>query len=259
MHSQSSVPAKSSRLCQTAIISAIALLSITGASTPAHADNEWLFAPYLRADLGYSSTVDDNADLLDATPERDVIANSSQNGARYQIGAGLQLNSFLRTDMTLSYRDGLTEAESYTDADGIANKAANRLSANTFETSNWSTMLNVYVDPMAAAGIKTGAFSPYLQGGIGWSRNKTKDLVFANGETHFGATHNDLAWQVGAGLNYAITDRWKIDLSYRFIDMGEARASKNFVTGAGTPNTFEREARFDLQAHEVLLGLQYQF
>lgn len=227
-------------------------------SSKAQAEDGWLFAPYLRVDLGYSSTVDDDGDLHDSTPERDILDMDPNNGARYQIGAGLKLNNYLRTDVTLSYRDKLTKVGSYIDADGIRNKPSNQLDSGALETSNWSTMLNIYVDPLRAAGLDTGAFSPYLQGGIGWARNKTEDMKFTTAGTIIGDTHNDFAWQVGAGVNYAITDQWKLDLSYRFIDMGEARSSNVYFSGS-TVSPQPQGARFDLQAHEVLIGLQYQF
>ena len=238
-------------------VAIFAALGLTGLHSSATAE-EWLLTPYLRADLGYSSTVDDDGDLLDTKPSRDTVDMSPNDGARYQIGAGLSLNSYLRTDITVSYRNNLTEAGAYFDADGRV-KSVNRLNGGSYKASNWSTMLNLYVDPLRAAGYDTGKFSPYLQGGIGWARNKTDDLVFAMTEKQLGATHNDLAWQIGAGLNYAITDQWKIDVSYRFIDMGEARGSKTFQRASGTLGEVPREARFDLQAHEVMLGLQYQF
>ncbi|WP_417803322.1 outer membrane protein [Thalassospira lucentensis] len=238
-------------------VATLAALGLAGLHATATAE-EWQLTPYLRADLGYSSTVDDDGDLLDTRPERDTLDMSPNDSARYQIGAGLSLNSYLRTDITVSYRNNLTEAGGYFDPDGAVDPA-NRLNGGAHKTSNWSTMLNLYVDPFRAAGYDTGKFSPYLQGGIGWARNKTDNLVFAAGTRVFGDTHNDLAWQIGAGLNYAITDQWKIDVSYRFIDMGEARGSKTFRRPNGTLREMKREARFDLQAHEVLLGLQYQF
>ena len=246
---------------QTVFATAVAILSLSGLSSAAHAQDGWQFTPYLRADLGYSSTVDDDGDLVDAStqPERDTLNMSPNDGARYQIGAGLKLNDYLRTDITLSYRDSLTEVGAYYDPDGLV-KSGNRLNGGAFKTSNWSAMLNLYVDPLRAAGIDTGAFSPYLQGGIGWARNKTDELVFsADGTKIPGDTHNDLAWQVGAGVSYAITSQWKLDLSYRFIDMGEARSKSYGVQANGNQIALEREARFDLQAHEVLVGLQYQF
>ena len=115
----------------------------------------------------------------------------------------------------------------------------------------------MYIDPFAAAGIDTGAFSLYVQAGIGSARNETKSMKFTNA-TISGAKHNDTAWQVGVGLGYALTKQWTIDVSYRFLDLGEARSSKDVVFGV-TPYTLRQETRFNLEAREVLLGLQYQF
>lgn len=55
-------PFRSNR--QTVLATVVAALSLTGLNSAAHAQDGWLFAPYLRADLGYSSTVDDDGDLL---------------------------------------------------------------------------------------------------------------------------------------------------------------------------------------------------
>ena len=250
------IPAQMRNPRQAAWIGFISFLGITGLNSTAHAENEWLFAPYLRADLGYSITLDDDETFFDSA-ENDSLDMDPDSGARYQIGVGMKLNDFLRTDVTISYRDNLTEVGAYFDADGIPNKVSNELDSDAFQTSNWSTMVNIYVDPLRAAGLDTGAFSPYLQGGIGWARNTTEDLKFSNAGTIFGDTHNDFAWQIGAGVTYDITEHWKLDLSYRFIDMGEARASNRYVDG-GAPVRLGN-IDFDLQAHEVLIGLQYQF
>jgi opacity protein-like surface antigen len=120
-------------------------------------------------------------------------------------------------------------------------------------------MVNVYVDPLSIAGVDLGAFSPYVQGGIGWARNKTEKMFFAapNGSYTTGDTHNDLAWQIGAGVGYVISDQWTLDMSYRFLDMGEARGGDKFINGATV--TSVEAARFDLRAHEFMIGLQYQF
>ena len=45
----------------------------------AHAEDDWLFAPYLRADLGYSIMVDDKAEFDDPI-ERDSIEMTSHKG-----------------------------------------------------------------------------------------------------------------------------------------------------------------------------------
>lgn len=256
MFSNHRTPVKMRNPQQISWVSFISLLSIIGLNSPAYAEDGGMFSPYLRADLGYSRTVDDNTHFFD-TAENDFLDMDPDSGERYQIGVGAKLSDFLRADITVSYRDNMSEVGAYLDADGIPNKAANELDNSAFQTSNLTTMLNIYVDPFSLAGLDTGAFSPYLQGGIGWARNKTKDLKFTNAGTIFGDTHNDFAWQIGAGVLYEITDNLKLDLSYHYIDMGEARASNSYNNGGTTLNLGNID--FDLQAHEVLLGLQYQF
>lgn len=218
----------------------------------AQAQDGWQFSPYFRIDGGLSNTVDNDGTLADATNTYtiDVLPHT---GGRIQAGFGAKLSEYLRVDVTVSYRDHLARADSVRLSSGTVFQA----SPGRHNASNITTLLNVYVDPLAAIGIDTGAFSPYVQGGIGWARNKTDPMKFSTA-TIFGATRDDVAWQIGAGLNYALTDHWKIDFSYRFLDMGQARGSKNFVNGV-TPAKLRQETRFDLQANEVLLGLQYQF
>lgn len=234
------------------------LACLAGLSTAAFADDASIFAPYFRADIGLSSTIHKDGYLLDSV-ERDELLVDSHTGGRFQIGAGLYLNDYLRTDITVSYRGNMTELGTYFDSDGIPNKPENVFDDGGFETSNLSTMLNIYFEPMGVLGTSTGRFSPYVQAGIGWAHNETDDLYFPLYDlTVFGDTHDDLAWQIGAGTTYDLSDRWKLDLSYRYIDMGEARSGLRYDT-AGAPAYIEQEARFDLRAHEVMLGLQYSF
>lgn len=250
------LPVKGYRLRRgPAVVATLLALGFAGLSNSATAE-EWLLTPYLRADLGYSMTIDDKDDFFDSA-ERDTVELTSYKGQRYQIGAGLNLTDYLRTDITVSYGARLSAADDYRDADGIANKTANKLNDGAFETSNWSTMMNVYVDPLSIAGVDVGAFSPYLQGGIGWARNKTEKLFFPDSTFIRGDTHNDLAWQIGAGVGYAISDQWTLDLSYRYLDMGEVRGGDTYINGATA--TKVEATRFDLRAHEIMIGLQYQF
>tara|TARA_R110000868_G_scaffold97614_1_gene268394 strand:- start:22 stop:762 length:741 start_codon:yes stop_codon:yes gene_type:complete len=243
--------ASHSRL-QAGLTAFLTLISIAFWGNTALAADGWTLSPYLRLDAGYSNTVNNDGTIRDAT-QKYIVDVFDHRGSRYQAGFGVKLTDYLRSDVTLSYRGNLARTNNVTMSSGTVFETKD----GNHTASNMTALLNIYVDPLAAVGIDTGAFSSYVQAGIGRARNKTKSMKFSSTVIQ-GATHNNVAWQVGAGLNYALTDQWKIDLSYRFLDMGEARSSKNFVNGV-TPNTLVQETRFDLQAHEVLLGLQYQF
>ncbi|WP_417846774.1 outer membrane protein [Thalassospira povalilytica] len=240
---------------KAARIPIFATLGVFALTTTATAE-EWLLTPYLRADLGYSSTIDDDADSTDSI--RDTWDTDPHTGTRYQAGAGLKLNNYLRTDLTISYRDNMANMDSFTFNNNTG--STRQATGGRHNTSNVTTMLTGYIDPLAAYGINTGAFSPYIQAGIGWAHNSTKSTgIGGTTNTIDGAQHDDVAWQAGAGLNYALTDHWKIDFSYRYINMGEARASKHFTSGSVPNGRLRQELRYDLHAHEVMLGLQYQF
>ena len=231
-------------------VAMFAALGLAGLHSTASAE-EWLLAPYLRADIGYSSTDANDANVFDDAPRK--FETDPHTGGRFQVGAGLELTRYFRTDVTISYRDNMADLDTFDNLGGFRFNVTD----GRHNTSNITTMLAGYIDPFAVLKIDTGNFSPYLQAGVGWARNTTKSSRITSSVLD-GKTSDELAWQVGAGLNYALTDSWKVDLSYRYIDMGKARTSRLY-TDAGVPDILVEEAQFDLKAHEVLLGLQYQF
>ena len=126
------------------------------------------------------------------------------------------------------------------------------------KTSFYSAMLNLYYD------IDTGTkFTPYIGGGIGYARVKSKAAV--TGDTPFGAidmnssTHeNNFAWQLGFGVSYQVTDNIDIDLGYRYSDYGNAKDSVATPI-PGLDKTLYADAKYSITSHEALLGLRYSF
>lgn len=73
-------------------------------------------------------------------------------------------------------------------------------------------------------------FTPYVGGGLGMS-------VIGEKNTNF-------AWNVGGGIAYDVATDWKLDLGYRYVDLGK----------------FEnRHTKASYSAHEVLMGVRYTF
>lgn len=73
-------------------------------------------------------------------------------------------------------------------------------------------------------------FTPYVGGGIGMA-------VIGDSNTNF-------AWNVGGGIAYDLAADWKLDLGYRYVDLGK-------FENKHTKGTYS--------AHEVLLGVRYTF
>lgn len=126
------------------------------------------------------------------------------------------------------------------------------------ELSVSSAMLNVYYD------IDTGTkFTPYVGGGIGMAHLKNKTKV--TGSTPSGAlnlgsseSENNFAWNIGAGVSYALNDKVSIDVGYRYSDYGNVKESvSQKVPGLKVP--LNVSGKYDVTSHEFLLGTRYAF
>lgn len=94
-------------------------------------------------------------------------------------------------------------------------------------------------------------WKPYVGAGIG--------AVYADVDTYLmnpgrvdgpGYSGWDLAWQVQAGVNYALSDRWDFRVDYRYVDLGEVD------TG---PVASGDRFTADLVSHDVRIGAVWNF
>lgn len=106
---------------------------------------------------------------------------------------------------------------------------------------------NVYYD------INTGtAFTPYVGAGIGaaFINQKVASTFTGWGGNNGNYDTTNFAWNVGAGVGYSLTKNIIIDLGYRYSQFGDAKkVDKSSV----------RFQAKDLDAHEAIIGLRYQF
>lgn len=106
----------------------------------------------------------------------------------------------------------------------------------TFKLKTQSLMLNGYFD------VNTGTkITPYIGAGIGYT--KMKGELRVNGEK--GSQDDEtFAWQLGAGIGYAINNNVSIDAGYRYVDYGD----------------FEDDGdKIDTSSHELYIGIRYNF
>lgn len=108
-----------------------------------------------------------------------------------------------------------------------------------------SVMLNAYYD------INTGTkFTPYVGAGLGIAMLKASErgIYSDNKSANASDSRNTFAWQIGAGVSYALNDNFNVDLGYRFLDEGHV-AYKDV-------NSLNK---YEAKAHEVSLGVRYTF
>lgn len=104
------------------------------------------------------------------------------------------------------------------------------------EIESQSLMINGYYD------IDTGSkLTPYVGAGIGYAKIKGKASSL---EASYSEDGNNFAWQVGAGVGYALNDKVSLDAGYRYVDYGD-------FTKAGL--------KWESSAHELYVGARYAF
>lgn len=219
------------RRARLALISFTLLIPAAGsAQTPAY-DSEGY---YLRLDTGYGFARDAKAGGAPVTGRVNEVEGSPVVAA----GAGYRFSRYFRADVTTGY------AGSYelNDRDSAGNGWKADIEA-------WSTFLNLYAE------YPLGEWSPYLTAGAGVSRNKTGTLTRSpTALTIPGKTTTEFAWQAGAGVGYALSPNWSLDLGYRYVDAGQ------FKTGdTASDGTSGNTVNGDLRSHVAMLGIRYSF
>lgn len=101
-------------------------------------------------------------------------------------------------------------------------------------------LASVYWDVITIAG-----FTPYLSGGVGFA------ITSMDGPAGIATGSNDwgFAYSLGAGVSYALSARWSVDLGYRYLDLGSRSTS--------APGGLAAMEVDDLSAHQVRFGIRY--
>lgn len=196
---------------------------------------------YLRGDLGYTAFRDDGApDLSDGGARRGFDDDRFDRPVSGTLGLGYRLTDILRADITADLFDGRFEGTN--DTSGVATRYHADL-------RGVGIMANGYVDLATVAG-----FTPYLGAGIGATYVDWQDVTARTGSAVIGGApyEGDDSWRftyaLMAGASYDLTERLKLDVSYRYSDI----ASGDMFARSG------EKARDDgLSRHEIRAGLRF--
>ncbi|WP_454918294.1 outer membrane beta-barrel protein [Xanthobacter sediminis] len=179
---------------------------------------------YVRADAGYvAGYVDGTFSTLFA----DGLGGSSGHASGWSVGGGLgyRFTPWLRAEVGLDYLDL-----------GGVNTMLGR-----FDADATVALASLYWDITTFAGI-----TPYVGGGVGFAIDEiTPPALF----DRFGSEWR-FAWSLGAGLSYALSNAWTIDLGYRYVSLGapDLPISLPGIGGVGIDA---------LGAHQVRIGVRY--
>ena len=172
------------------------------------------------------------------------------------IGVGYQINSWFRGDLTAEYR---TQAD-YRAIQSYGPTFCPLLSGRCYDSYSGKigstvVLANGYVDLGTWSGI-----TPFVGVGVGMANhrfsNLTDSAVQGGG---FGFAPNsstsNFAWAIHAGAGYSITEQLKLEMSYRYLDMGKITSASITCLNAAACG-FEQQS-MKLASHDFRLGFRY--
>lgn len=227
---------------------------------------------YVRGDLGIGRFALGQFSQEElATNGGSFISKSIGDTVVLGAGLGMQINHRFRLDLTGEYRstaqikgmDNVT-AE-IVGPDGV-------LQANTLYQGNLASyvgLLNGYVDLFNWRG-----FTPYVGAGVGFAHHKTSSFTTATSATFtdavtgaqtvqltngFAKPHSqtNLAWALMAGTSYDLSPNAKLDLGYRYINLGSGIATMSGLIDCVCGTTGQPLKISDLDAHEFRVGIRW--
>lgn len=178
------------------------------------------------------------------------------DGVAGNLGLGYIINKQFRLETSLGYREGKFSSQRF----GTGARAGEeyilkgKLESSTFTVEGF---YDINTDT---------AFTPYVKVGIGVARNEYAarlggagvaafDPIDGTVDGHYDGYADKISttftWNVGVGASYTVTDKLSLIGEYQFILLGDATTGQDPFTDG-----FRID---DATAHEVQLGLRYQF
>lgn len=125
-------------------------------------------------------------------------------------------------------------------------------SYNHHDVRSQRLMLNAYRDVAL-----NEAWSLYAGAGAGLAQLKSNGWQ-GNASRQYGSTtRTGLAWSMGAGVSVLAGANLKVDLGYRYVDMGRTESGWNAFSNAR--GLQDEKLGLDLASSEITLGARYAF
>lgn len=220
---------------------------------------------YLRGDIGVGLQTAKSLDIIGPAAAQGnfvMTDDAFSTGDAYFIGGGVgyQFNSWLRFDATAEYR------------------AKQSFKAAGFYTQGGGTFYDIYDGHYSSTVVLANAyldlgtwncFTPFIGAGFGFAANTINSLydlgpftpgggaalgVMTQAKTEFG-----FAWAVHAGVAYTVTPNLKLEMAYRYLNLGSTTSGlvdcgANGVCGG----VFSYKLR-EVDSHDIKLGFRYMF
>lgn len=233
---------------------------------------------YLRGDVGVGVSNYDNINVLvnGRTPTDPVVGATSfstvknKNLASTTFGAGIgyQFNNWFRVDLTGERRGTtLTGRDNIGYPSGV--QTVRQTNSYRSDVATFAVLANAYVD------LGTwNCLTPYLGAGIGFANHSSSGFS-DNGIQNFynaaGAqtaattsyafadtrSKTNLAWALMAGVSYDVNANLKLELGYRYLNMGDGPV--NSLRGGSAQLLGDTVQFKKMDSHDFRLGMRWTF
>ena len=220
---------------------------------------------YLRGDVGVGITTNNGMrSTFNATdlagnpytpPPLNIVNNSIGDSGVIDVGVGYQMNNWFRADATIGYhsavpyRMGYTYPASYCGGAGVLNYCTDFYSS---QVSALHGLVNGYVDLGTWYGV-----TPYIGAGVGLANVKFASLIDYGQGSGVAAdrSQTNLAWALMAGLGYNVNERLKLEMGYRYLNMG--RITSGQIVCNSSPGCALEQQSFTLASHDLRFGMRW--
>ena len=214
---------------------------------------------YLRGDGGWGDLELRRTEAVDASKvPTPYIYNALEDKVGHQwfagAGIGYQFNPWLRFDATGEYRFQ-TKWHLFAEDTTVPNTGGYNLTKGKFDSV--VGLVNGYVELGTFFGL-----TPFIGAGVGVAHHsfgKTQDYGFGNYFGGYGEgpakEKTNFAWAAHAGVAYSLSHNVKLELAYRYLNMGTAETGVVTCVEACALKTVYRVK--DLDSHDVKVGLRY--
>ena len=185
---------------------------------------------YLRGDIGFGYNPD--PEFTDSGAAKFILDDADEN---FVIGGGVGINLMrgFRMDATLDYR---VNEDLFSQLDS-GSPPVNQF---TGDLDTLVGLVNFYYDLDMGHRITT-----YVGVGIGFAHHDISGDDTSDSDTSF-------AWALMAGVDIDLRDSWKLDIGYRYLDMGDGSFDDKKSPG-------RKFIIDDIESHEFRVGLRYSF
>lgn len=207
---------------------------------------------YLRGDIGITNQEVKKLDSP-AFVGVDVLQKSFDSAGSFGVGVGYQFNNWLRTDFTGEYR----AKANFNGLDFVS--AVPQTNQYRGDKSEWLFLWNVYADLGTWYNL-----TPFVGAGIGFDRLTISDFTDTNisapalGVSNGDSSKWNFAWALYAGAAYHVTPTFSIELSYRYVNLGDGTTKDLVFAGGGNPTNNPIQFK-NVYSNDIRLGVRWMF